>query len=237
MSYRTVEARLMELADSDGFDALYENPRKVYDYLIKEKGADRSLCRAVAYALLFDVGRGGIGEKGSLRRRINTLSLKEDVSISLYRIFSALCSGEHLSALSEDKKKALDDFCSREHTFRISGEADWHSKKHYTLHCSYRYELTLAVSDRKKVEEDTLEFLSKPGSATSDDIASYYRNEIKKAVDDDFDYFCSDIEDYYEPAVEEYDGESGNSAIDEYLEEHGLVLVASSFRGDTDSDW
>ena len=234
---KKITEKLTALWGSDGFDALYEDPREVYEYLVKEKGTDRALCRAVAYALLFNVGRKGIRKKGSLKREINALSLNESMSDSLYEIFSSLYSETHLSALSEDKKKALDDFCSSEHTFKIWGEADWRSKKHYTLHCTYSYELTVSVSDRKKVEEYTVSLLEKLGSATSDDITDFFRKEIQNAVDDDFEEFCGEDEDYYEPYVEEYDGESGDGIIEDYLGEHGLELVESSFSGDTDSGW
>lgn len=154
----------------------------------------------------------------------------------LIEIFNGVYSKEHLSALTEEKKKALEEFCSAQHEMRISGKADWKSKMHYTLHCSYRFDLTISVYDRKIVEEEMAGFLKDKGSVTADDIAIYYRRGLEKEVDDDFRYFCGDAEDYYEPYVEEYDDESGISVIEDYLEEHGLELVSYSFRGATDDD-
>lgn len=222
---------LTALIAEKGFEGIYENPKNVYLYL-REKKADGVLSKAVSCALLFDVGRKG----EAVEETIASLSLTEDVRSLLIEIFNGVYSKEHLSALTEEKKKALEEFCSAQHDMRISGKADWKSKMHYTLHCSYRFDLTISVYDRKIVEEEMAGFLKDKGSVTADDIAIYYRRGLEKEVDDDFRYFCGDAEDYYEPYVEEYDDESGISVIEDYLEEHGLELVSYSFRGATDDD-
>ncbi len=214
-----------------GFEGLYENPKEVYSYL-REKKAESALSKALSYALLFDVGRSG----EDVEDGIASLSLTKAVSAGLIEIFHAVYSEEHISSLTEEKKKALEEFCSAEHDIRISGKADWKSKKHYTLHCSYRFDLTISVYDRKIVEEEMAAFLKNKSSVTAADIVLYYRRELEKEVDDDFGDFCGDAEDYYEPYVEGYDDESGISVIEDYLEEHGLELVSYSFSGDTDDD-
>ncbi len=222
---------LDELVAERGFEGLYENPKEVYSYLI-EKKADSLLSKALSYALLFDAGRNG----KPVEEKIASLSLKKGVSSSLVEIFNAVYSDEHLSSLTEEKRKALEEFCSAEHDIRISGKADWRSKKHYTLHCRYRFDLKISVFGSQIVEDDMEEYLGDKGSVTSSGIAAYYRRELEKEVDDDFRDFCGDAEDYYEPYVEGYDDESGISVIEDYLEEHGLELVSYSFSGDTDDD-
>ncbi len=230
-SERIIEA-LNALIAEKGFDGIYEEPKAVYHYL-REKKADSVLSGAVSYALLSDVGRSG----DSFPLSISALSLTEDVSSCLLEIFDALYSDEHISALEEEKRKAFDEFCSSEHTIRISGDADWRSRLHYTLHCSYSFELTFSVFDSRLVEEETKDYLKEKGAVTSEDIALYYKRGLEEAVDDDFGSFCGDGEDYYEPYVEDYDSESGLSVIEDYLEERGLELLSYSFRGDRDDDW
>lgn len=214
-----------------GFEGLYENPKEVYSYLMERK-ADSLLSKALSYALLFDAGRSG----EEVEDGIASLSLTKAVSTGLIEIFHAVYSEEHISSLTEEKKKALEEFCSAEHDIRISGKADWRSKTHYTLHCSYRFDLTISVFDSQIVEDDMEEYLRDKGSVTVADIAAYYRRGLEKEVDDDFGDFCGDAEDYYEPFVEEYDNESGIPVIEDYLEEHGLELVSYSFSGSTDDD-
>ena len=225
--------KLKSIIVEKGKEYLYKEPQSVYSKLIKEKNIDSSTAGVVGYALLT-----GIGKKStdSLEEDVSKLGLKKTLSSSLFLILSSVFSPSFSSDLEDMKKKAIDEFCDMEWEFEISGDSEWRAKNGYRMRCRYRYTMLVTVTDRKQVEEDIPRLMKGKDAYTAEEIAGKYQDELEDEVSGDFDDFCTG-DDYYEPYVEGYDGESGDGVISDYLEKHGLEADDLVYWSDTDDDY
>ena len=229
----TVEA-LSALITKEGYSFLYSSPYSVYQ-LLNECGADNSISSLILFALVSNVGKKS-KKKATVESEIKALPLDSNAESFLINVFTSLYSYRRKKIMKKQEYAGLEEFLKKEWTVNIYLEAEWESKFGMKINYFFDYKITFSVWDSEVVKKDLEKETEKNPFITAFDILKKYRNELEECVKNDFESYCT-ADDYYEPNVEDYDSESGDEAIESYLESHGFEFIESWYDYGDDAPW
>ncbi len=229
----TVDA-LSALITKEGYSFLYSSPYSVYQ-LLDECGSDNSISSLILFALVSNVGKKS-KKKESVESEIKALPLDSNAESFLINVFTSLYSSRRKAGMKKKEYAGLEEFLSKEWTVDIYLQAEWTYKFGTRINYSFDYTITFSVRDSEVVKKENAGDLDKNPFLTASDILEKYRKALQESVNRDFNCYCT-ADDYYEPDVEDYDSESGDGAIESYLESHGFEFVESWYDYRDDSPW
>lgn len=229
----TVDA-LSALITKEGYSFLYSSPYSVYQ-LLDECGSDNSISSLILFALVSNVGKKS-KKKESVESEIKALPLDSNAESFLINVFTSLYSSRRKAGMKKKEYAGLEEFLSKEWTVDIYLQAEWTYKFGTRINYSFDYTITFSVRDSEVVKKENAADLDKNPFLTASDILEKYRKALQESVNRDFNCYCT-ADDYYEPDVEDYDSESGDGAIESYLESHGFEFVESWYDYRDDSPW
>ncbi len=229
----TVDA-LSALITKEGYLFLYSSPYSVYQ-LLDECGSDNSISSLILFALVSNVGKKS-KKKESVESEIKALPLDSNAESFLINVFTSLYSSRRKAGMKKKEYAGLEEFLSKEWTVDIYLQAEWTYKFGTRINYSFDYTITFSVRDSEVVKKENAADLDKNPFLTASDILEKYRKALQESVNRDFNCYCT-ADDYYEPDVEDYDSESGDGAIESYLESHGFEFVESWYDYRDDSPW
>ncbi len=229
----TVDA-LSALITKEGYSFLYSSPYSVYQ-LLDECGSDNSISSLILFALVSNVGKKS-KKKESVESEIKALPLDSNAESFLINVFTSLYSSRRKAGMKKKEYAGLEEFLSKKWTVDIYLQAEWTYKFGTRINYSFDYTITFSVRDSEVVKKENAGDLDKNPFLTASDILEKYRKALQESVNRDFNCYCT-ADDYYEPDVEDYDSESGDGAIESYLESHGFEFVESWYDYRDDSPW
>ncbi len=229
----TVDA-LSAIITKEGYSFLYLNSFYVYESLL-DNGFDNDISSIILFALVSNVGKKS-KKKESVESEIKALPLDSDAESFLTAVFTSLYSSRRKAGMKKKEYAGLEEFLSKEWTVDIYLQAEWAYKFGTRINYSFDYTITFSASDRDVIKKYLTRDLMRNPFLTASDILEKYRKELQESVNSDFESYCT-ADDYYEPNVEDYDSESGDGAIEDYLEDHGFEFLESSYDYRDDSPW
>ena len=87
----------------------------------------------------------------------------------------------------------------------------------------YEAEITLMPTENTMIDRTLARELKKNPFMTKESVGEHYRKQLKKYLDDEFDYYCN-CEEYYQPCVEDF--MTDRDPVGTWCEENGFKLVA-----------
>ncbi len=228
-----VEA-LSSLITREGYKVLYIDPYWVYTSLLEEK------CDKEASIIILCALTGGVGKtskkKEVIEKEIKNLPFNDDAVSFVFSVFTSLYSSRQRKEMKRVERAGLEEFLSREWTVMIFLQAEWVDKYNTSINYSFDYSITFSVCDRDKVEKEMEKEIRNNPFIKAEDILEKYRSELQRSVNSDFENYVT-ADDYYEPNIDDYDSESGDGAIEKYLESHGMEFLESEYSYSDDSPW
>ncbi len=225
---RNISAILNKIIAEKGYDYLYTNPMDAYMALPKKKASEAKLSNAVIYALLSGVGNKNRNKLSVVRSEIESLFPDQDTTVMLDKIFSSLWEENFLKESKEKEYGGYEEFCFRLWDVECNGGAVWKSadeKEKVVL--NYKYNIKF------KVENSTTVFrnIGPNHYLSADDIATKYKKGLEEALLTDFKVWCDSST--VCPKAESYDLERGETVLNYYLEDNGLVSLLIEYQGNT----
>ena len=225
---------LKEMIDKNGPSFLTDEPYEIYTGMIKTNTADRKTAAAILYILVNGILKDAGTEKSAeeLSERIRSdCGLNKRKADQVAGILHALYSDDHKKEWENKDLEGLKEFLAEEFRCTWKGYAVWDAGNG-TVDCHYEAEIVLEPTETISADKELAQKLKKNPFMTKIEIHDIFEKRLKKYLDDEFEEYCT-CDDYYQPVVEDFDGNLEYD-LPEWCKKNGFEFVSCDGDGDDD---